>query len=153
MPWSRSRGPAPSPAETSYGFHHHHQGAGPQENAGLVEMPNGSLVPYGIALHHHQAASAAGTYSVLQAAARDDPYGQSGAAAGYSVLDSAVPLWGPPPPYSDPNSPARRPVIGFPGTERPRLNKRIDGFPLREGLCSRSIFDYRIFQPVEITRP
>lgn len=128
MPWSRSRGPAPSPADTSYGFHH--QSNNPQTD-GLMEMPNGSIVPYGIALHHAQ--SNAGTYSVLQAAARDDPYGQNNA-AGYSVLDGAVPLWGPPPPYSDPNSPARRPMIAFPGTERPRMSKRIDSFPLREGL-------------------
>lgn len=42
----------------------------------------------------------------------------SGSAGSYSVLDNrpvgGVYVWGPPPPYSNPNSPARRPPFHSP---------------------------------------
>ncbi|KAJ8684480.1 hypothetical protein QAD02_020272 [Eretmocerus hayati] len=74
----------------------------------------------------------------------------------YGVIEAALPLWGPPPPYSDPNSPARRPnpttaaavlaAVGFPSPgqdpcSRPRLlAKKIEpaAYPLREVDYARS---------------
>ncbi|XP_014208081.1 uncharacterized protein LOC106639137 [Copidosoma floridanum] len=131
LPWSRSRGPAPS-ADSNYGFDqsnrsaivpgstHHHPADGILDNAGMV--PYGILGP----------TQSAGPYSVLQAAVHEDHhYGQNAGAGPYSVLEAAVPLWGPPPPYSDPNSPARRFVYRT-NEHRPRATKRIDSFPMRE---------------------
>lgn len=67
-----------------------------------------------------------GPYSVLNA--QNGPYTPS--TASYSVLETPVPLWGPPPPYSDPNSPARRPQVT---EQRPRIAKRIENFENNEG--------------------
>jgi len=73
-----------------------------------------------------------GPYSVLNT--QNVPYTPS--TASYSVLETPVPLWGPPPPYSDPNSPARRPQM----TEsRTRIAKRMDNFENNEGkICIRT---------------
>ncbi|XP_031786255.1 uncharacterized protein LOC100679337 isoform X1 [Nasonia vitripennis] len=137
LPWSRSRGPAPS-ADSNYGFHGHQSaGAGQAQNGphqqhqgpeGLMDPGVGGMVPYSIL-----GPQSAGAYSVLQATGHDDHYAQNNGASPYSVLETAVPLWGPPPPYSDPNSPARRPMLAFPAADpRTRLSKRIDNFPMRE---------------------
>lgn len=67
-----------------------------------------------------------GPYSVLNT--QNGPYTPS--TASYSVLETPVPLWGPPPPYSDPNSPARRPQVA---EQRPRIAKRIENFENNEG--------------------
>lgn len=62
--------------------------------------------PYGFMdSHHHQS----GPYSVLNTHSQSTSYTPN--TASYSVLETRVPLWGPPPPYSDPNSPARQPQI------------------------------------------
>ncbi|XP_058795490.1 uncharacterized protein LOC131666673 isoform X2 [Phymastichus coffea] len=131
LPWSRSRGPAPT-TDSNYGFHGQAAGgAGSTANQeALIDPSVGGMVPYSIL-----GPQSAGAYSVLQAAHHEDHYGQSSAASPYSVLESAVPLWGPPPPYSDPNSPARRPMIAFPQADpRTRLTKRIDNTIQREAV-------------------
>ncbi|XP_076285176.1 uncharacterized protein LOC143211408 [Lasioglossum baleicum] len=107
LPWSRSRGPAPSP-DSNYGFHT--QARQTEANA---ENANG---PYSVLN-----SQPSGPYSVLNT--QNGPYTPS--TASYSVLETPVPLWGPPPPYSDPNSPARRPQVA---EQRPRIAKRIENF-------------------------
>lgn len=100
MPWSRSRGPAPTP-DSNYGFHaqsmrHSTDVTDPtRENATTISTS------YGLIDTHQSNAP----YSVLNP--QSVTYTPSNAS--YSVLETPVPLWGPPPPYSDPNSPARRP--------------------------------------------
>ncbi|XP_015591416.1 uncharacterized protein LOC107265957 [Cephus cinctus] len=107
LPWSRSRGPAPSP-DSNYGFH---------TQARQTETnPDSATGPYSVLN-----AQSGGPYSVLNA--QNGPYTPS--RASYSVLETPVPLWGPPPPYSDPNSPARRPQVP---ESRPRIAKRLDNF-------------------------
>ncbi|XP_046610446.1 uncharacterized protein LOC124300406 [Neodiprion virginianus] len=106
LPWSRSRGPAPSP-DSNYGFH-----VPSRQVEASVEPPG----PYSVLN-----AQSAGPYSVLNA--QNGPYTPS--TASYSVLETPVPLWGPPPPYSDPNSPARRPQVPEP---RPRMAKRLENY-------------------------
>ncbi|XP_012230949.1 uncharacterized protein [Linepithema humile] len=118
LPWSRSRGPAPSP-DSNYGFHTQ---ARPVETN--VESVTG---PYSVL-----SSQSSGPYSVLNT--QNAPYTPS--TASYSVLETPVPLWGPPPPYSDPNSPARRlpQVI----EARARIAKRIDNFENNEDHRPRS---------------
>ncbi|XP_023290768.1 uncharacterized protein LOC105696222 [Orussus abietinus] len=107
LPWSRSRGPAPSP-DSNYGFH--------TQSRQTETSADNATGPYSVL--NTQSGS---PYSVLNS--------QNGAytpnAASYSVLETPVPLWGPPPPYSDPNSPARRPQVPEP---RPRVAKRMENF-------------------------
>lgn len=84
-----------------------------------------------------------GPYSVLNT--QSVPYTPS--TASYSVLETPVPLWGPPPPYSDPNSPARRPQIST--ESRARIAKRMDNFENNEGkmlitTTSSIVFDVNI---------
>ncbi|XP_011053730.1 PREDICTED: uncharacterized protein LOC105145680 isoform X2 [Acromyrmex echinatior] len=111
LPWSRSRGPAPSP-DSNYGFH-------TQTRPTETNMESGTG-PYSVFN-----SQSSGPYSVLNAPSA--PYTPS--TASYSVLETPVPLWGPPPPYSDPNSPARRPQM----TEsRTRIAKRMDNFENNE---------------------
>ncbi|XP_053995464.1 uncharacterized protein LOC128885438 [Hylaeus anthracinus] len=117
LPWSRSRGPAPSP-DSNYGFHT--QARQTEANA---ENTNG---PYSVLN-----SQSSGPYSVLNA--QTGPYTPS--TASYSVLEAPVPMWGPPPPYSDPNSPARRPQVV---EQRPRIAKRIENFENNEDHRSRS---------------
>lgn len=112
LPWSRSRGPAPSP-DSNYGFH-----TQARQTEANVESTNG---PYSVLN-----SQSSGPYSVLNT--QNGPYTPS--TASYSVLETPVPLWGPPPPYSDPNSPARRPQVA---EQRPRIAKRIDNFENNEG--------------------
>ncbi|XP_015127292.1 uncharacterized protein LOC107048579 [Diachasma alloeum] len=102
LPWSRSRGPAPSP-DSNYGFHaqsirHANELSDPsREGTTAISAPYGFI----------DSRQSAGPYSVLNP--QNNSYTPS--TASYSVLEAPVPLWGPPPPYSDPNSPARRPQI------------------------------------------
>lgn len=112
LPWSRSRGPAPSP-DSNYGFHTQTRQA--ETNA------DNAAGPYSVLN-----SQSSGPYSVLNTP--NGPYTPS--TASYSVLETPVPLWGPPPPYSDPNSPARRPQVA---DARPRMSKRIDNFDGNEG--------------------
>lgn len=112
LPWSRSRGPAPSP-DSNYGFH-----TQARQTEANVESTNG---PYSVLN-----SQSSGPYSVLNT--QNGPYTPS--TASYSVLETPVPLWGPPPPYSDPNSPARRPQVA---EQRPRIAKRIENFENNEG--------------------
>lgn len=112
LPWSRSRGPAPSP-DSNYGFHTQTR---PTEVN--VESETG---PYSVLN-----SQSSGPYSVLNT--QNAPYTPS--TASYSVLEAPVPLWGPPPPYSDPNSPARRPQAI---ESRARITKRMDNFENNEG--------------------
>ncbi|XP_076649930.1 uncharacterized protein LOC143357372 [Halictus rubicundus] len=107
LPWSRSRGPAPSP-DSNYGFH-----TQTRQTEANAENANG---PYSVLN-----SQPSGPYSVLNT--QNGPYTPS--TASYSVLETPVPLWGPPPPYSDPNSPARRPQVA---EQRPRIAKRIENF-------------------------
>ncbi|GAB1866947.1 hypothetical protein CAJAP_08026 [Camponotus japonicus] len=117
LPWSRSRGPAPSP-DSNYGFH-------TQARATETNVEGGTG-PYSVLN-----SQSSGPYSVLNT--QNVPYTPS--TASYSVLETPVPLWGPPPPYSDPNSPARRPQM----TEsRTRIAKRMDNFENNEDHRSRS---------------
>ncbi|KAK9302150.1 hypothetical protein QLX08_005753 [Tetragonisca angustula] len=117
LPWSRSRGPAPSP-DSNYGFH-----TQARQTEANVESTNG---PYSVLN-----SQSSGPYSVLNA--QNGPYTPS--TASYSVLETPVPLWGPPPPYSDPNSPARRPQVT---EQRPRIAKRIENFENNEDHRPRS---------------
>ncbi|EZA48543.1 hypothetical protein X777_13213 [Ooceraea biroi] len=117
LPWTRSRGPAPSP-DSNYGFHTQ---ARPTETN--VENETG---PYSVLN-----SQSSGPYSVLNT--QSAPYTPS--TASYSVLETPVPLWGPPPPYSDPNSPARRPQVA---ESRARIAKRMDNFENNEDHRSRS---------------
>ncbi|XP_046837292.1 uncharacterized protein LOC124432394 [Vespa crabro] len=117
LPWSRSRGPAPSP-DSNYGFHTQTRQA--ETNA------DNAAGPYSVLN-----SQSSGPYSVLNTP--NGPYTTS--TASYSVLETPVPLWGPPPPYSDPNSPARRPQVT---DARPRMSKRIDNFDNNEDHRSRS---------------
>ncbi|XP_060824050.1 uncharacterized protein LOC132911451 [Bombus pascuorum] len=117
LPWSRSRGPAPSP-DSNYGFH-----TQTRQTEANVENTNG---PYSVLN-----SQSSGPYSVLNT--QNGPYTPS--TASYSVLETPVPLWGPPPPYSDPNSPARRPQVA---EQRPRIAKRIENFENNEDHRSRS---------------
>ncbi|XP_043664043.1 uncharacterized protein LOC122627173 isoform X2 [Vespula pensylvanica] len=117
LPWSRSRGPAPSP-DSNYGFHTQTRQA--ETNA------DNAAGPYSVLN-----SQSSGPYSVLNTP--NGPYTPS--TASYSVLETPVPLWGPPPPYSDPNSPARRPQVA---DARPRMSKRIDNFDGNEDHRSRS---------------
>lgn len=115
LPWSRSRGPAPSP-DSNYGFH-------------TQTRPTETNVETGTGPYSVFNSQSSGPYSVLNAP--NAPYTPS--TASYSVLETPVPLWGPPPPYSDPNSPARRPQM----TEsRARIAKRMDNFENNEGKIS-----------------
>ncbi|KAF7413414.1 hypothetical protein HZH68_001903 [Vespula germanica] len=114
---SRSRGPAPSP-DSNYGFHTQTRQA--ETNA------DNAAGPYSVLN-----SQSSGPYSVLNTP--NGPYTPS--TASYSVLETPVPLWGPPPPYSDPNSPARRPQVA---DARPRMSKRIDNFDGNEDHRSRS---------------
>ncbi|KAL0122473.1 hypothetical protein PUN28_007300 [Cardiocondyla obscurior] len=117
LPWSRSRGPAPSP-DSNYGFH-------------TQTRPTEANVESGTGPYSVFNSQSSGPYSVLNAP--NTPYTPS--TASYSVLETPVPLWGPPPPYSDPNSPARRPQM----TEsRARITKRMDNFENNEDHRSRS---------------
>ncbi|XP_015428587.1 PREDICTED: uncharacterized protein LOC107185429 [Dufourea novaeangliae] len=111
LPWSRSRGPAPSP-DSNYGFH-----TQARQTEVNVETTNG---PYSVLN-----SQSSGPYSVLNT--QNGPYTPS--TASYSVLETPVPMWGPPPPYSDPNSPARRPQVA---EQRPRIAKRIENFENNE---------------------
>ncbi|XP_012054077.1 PREDICTED: uncharacterized protein LOC105617110 [Atta cephalotes] len=116
LPWSRSRGPAPSP-DSNYGFH-------------TQTRPTETNVESGTGPYSVFNSQSSGPYSVLNAPSA--PYTPS--TASYSVLETPVPLWGPPPPYSDPNSPARRPQM----TEsRTRIAKRMDNFENNEDHRSR----------------
>ncbi|XP_012349497.1 uncharacterized protein LOC100863156 [Apis florea] len=117
LPWSRSRGPAPSP-DSNYGFH-----TQARQTEANVESTNG---PYSVLN-----SQSSGPYSVLNT--QNGPYTPS--TASYSVLETPVPLWGPPPPYSDPNSPARRPQVA---EQRPRIAKRIENFENNEDHRSRA---------------
>ncbi|XP_017893511.1 uncharacterized protein LOC108633059 [Ceratina calcarata] len=117
LPWSRSRGPAPSP-DSNYGFH-----TQARQTEANVENANG---PYSVLN-----SQSSGPYSVLNT--QNGPYTPS--TASYSVLETPVPLWGPPPPYSDPNSPARRPQVT---EQRPRITKRIENFENNEDHRPRS---------------
>ena len=134
LPWTRSRGPAPS-TDTNYGFNHHQGGTAGPSVANLhhhQQAGEAAMVPYGILGHHPPSANA---YSVLQAAGHDDVYGQGNGASPYSVLDAGLPLWGPPPPYSDPNSPARRPMLAFPAVDhRSRIGKLLIFISLLTGM-------------------
>lgn len=112
LPWSRSRGPAPSP-DSNYGFH-----TQTRTTEANVESGTG---PYSVLN-----SQSSGPYSVLNT--QNAPYTPS--TASYSVLETPVPLWGPPPPYSDPNSPARRPQVI---ESRARIAKRMDNFENNEG--------------------
>ncbi|XP_025154078.1 uncharacterized protein LOC105192643 isoform X2 [Harpegnathos saltator] len=117
LPWSRSRGPAPSP-DSNYGFH-------TQTRPAEANVESGAG-PYSVLN-----SQSSGPYSVLNS--QSAPYTPS--TASYSVLEAPVPLWGPPPPYSDPNSPARRPQV----TEsRTRIAKRMDNFENNEDHRTRS---------------
>ncbi|XP_014470119.1 PREDICTED: uncharacterized protein LOC106742045 [Dinoponera quadriceps] len=117
LPWSRSRGPAPSP-DSNYGFH-------TQTRPAEANVESGTG-PYSVLN-----SQSSGPYSVLNTPSA--PYTPS--TASYSVLEAPVPLWGPPPPYSDPNSPARRPQV----TEsRARIAKRMDNFETSEDHRARS---------------
>lgn len=106
--------------------HHHLQGDSILENAGMV--------PYGI-LDHNQTSS---PYSVLQ----------NPETSPYSVLEAAVPLWGPPPPYS---SPARRFVYRT-NEHRTRQQttstKRNDSFPMREGKSFKILSSIFVFESI-----
>lgn len=116
LPWSRSRGPAPSP-DSNYGFH-------AQTRQVETNVENGTS-PYSVLN-----SQSSGPYSVLNT--QSAPYTTS--AASYSVLETPLPLWGPPPPYSDPNSPARRPQPRIETAEsRSRNSKRTDNFENTEG--------------------
>ncbi|XP_044009497.1 uncharacterized protein LOC122853227 isoform X2 [Aphidius gifuensis] len=107
LPWSRSRGPAPTP-DSNYGFNAQSMR---HANVDDNDPSHGSTInvqtPYGFmdSHHHHQS----GPYSVLNTHSQSTSYTPN--TASYSVLETRVPLWGPPPPYSDPNSPARQPQI------------------------------------------
>lgn len=125
LPWSRSRGPAPSP-DSNYGFH-----TQARQTEANVESTNG---PYSVLN-----SQSSGPYSVLNT--QNGPYTPS--TASYSVLETPVPLWGPPPPYSDPNSPARRPQVA---EQRPRIAKRIENFENNEGergVCEKNGYGKR----------
>ncbi|XP_015185255.1 PREDICTED: uncharacterized protein LOC107071078 isoform X1 [Polistes dominula] len=117
LPWSRPRGPAPSP-DSNYGFH--------TQTRQTETNPDNTAGPYSVLN-----SQSSGPYSVLNTP--NGPYTPS--TASYSVLETPVPLWGPPPPYSDPNSPARRPQVA---DTRPRMSKRIDNFDGNEDHRSRS---------------
>ncbi|KAK2580397.1 hypothetical protein KPH14_006149 [Odynerus spinipes] len=117
LPWSRSRGPAPSP-DSNYGFH-------TQTRQAETNVEN-AAGPYSVLN-----SQTSGPYSVLNTP--NGPYTPS--TASYSVLETPVSLWGPPPPYSDPNSPARRPQVT---DTRPRISKRMDNFESNEDHRSRS---------------
>ena len=120
---SRQRGPVPS-ADSNYGFLGSH--GNQQEN-----LMNASVGPYNIL-----STQGGNAYSLIQAT-RDDHYAQSNnnTVGPYNMLDSSVALWGPPPPYSDPNSPARRTVLSFSGCDpMSRITKRIGSLQLREGI-------------------
>ncbi|XP_066594793.1 uncharacterized protein [Prorops nasuta] len=111
LPWSRSRGPAPSP-DSNYGFHTQARQAETVADSGAG--------PYSVLN-----SQTTGPYSVLNT--QNNPYTPSNVS--YSVLEAPVPLWGPPPPYSDPNSPARRPQ---PVEPRPRIAKRMENYESNE---------------------
>ncbi|XP_011644857.1 uncharacterized protein LOC105431996 [Pogonomyrmex barbatus] len=117
LPWSRSRGPAPSP-DSNYGFH-------------TQTRPTETNAESGTGPYSVFNSQSSGPYSVLNAP--NAPYTPS--TASYSVLETPVPLWGPPPPYSDPNSPARRPQMA---ESRARIAKRMDNFENNEDHRSRS---------------
>ncbi|CAG5095924.1 Protein of unknown function [Cotesia congregata] len=102
LPWSRSRGPAPTP-DSNYGFHAQSMRQAADINDSTRENTTAIPNPYGLLDSRQPHAS----YSVLNA--QNTSYTAS--TESYSVLETPVPLWGPPPPYSDPNSPARRPQI------------------------------------------
>ncbi|XP_011308086.1 uncharacterized protein [Fopius arisanus] len=102
LPWSRSRGPAPSP-DSNYGFHAQSLRHANELNEQSRDVTTAISAPYGFI----DSRQSAGPYSVLNP--QNNSYTPS--TASYSVLEAPVPLWGPPPPYSDPNSPARRPQI------------------------------------------
>lgn len=124
LPWSRSRGPAPSP-DSNYGFH-------TQARLAEANAADSSMGPYSVLNSQN-----AGPYSALQSVNHNRQYSTTAASGPYSVLDGPVPLWGPPPPYSDPNSPARRPggLVQVPVPEsRPRISKRVqENFEANEG--------------------
>ncbi|KAH0554156.1 hypothetical protein KQX54_008009 [Cotesia glomerata] len=102
LPWSRSRGPAPTP-DSNYGFHAQSMRQAADVNDSTRENTTAIPNPYGLLDSRQPHAS----YSVLNA--QNTSYTAN--TESYSVLETPVPLWGPPPPYSDPNSPARRPQI------------------------------------------
>ncbi|XP_034938810.1 uncharacterized protein [Chelonus insularis] len=102
LPWSRSRGPAPSP-DSNYGFHAQSMRHAPEVTDSTRDNTTAIPNPYGL-LDTRQPTT---PYSVLNG--QNTSYTAS--TGSYSVLETPVPLWGPPPPYSDPNSPARRPQI------------------------------------------
>ncbi|XP_043287628.1 uncharacterized protein [Venturia canescens] len=113
LPWSRSRGPAPTP-DSNYGFHTQSRGAVVMRSSGSSSGEPGDNTPgpYTVLTDESQNGSGA-PYSLINSTG-SAPYGAcASSVASYSLLENGpVPaLWGPPPPYSDPNSPARRPQI------------------------------------------